>query len=223
MDPIAHRGCAGQYPENTLRAIRESAPHVEYIELDVRRCGSGELVVFHDARLDEKTDVTGPVGEMSWPDLRDLTVMGTEERIPLLREALGAFPDDMGVELDVKTGDAATESVEIAREVGVEALVLSGERSTVSAAAEALDVPVGYIIDRDRLDVDVQFASETGCGFVYVTYEICADLALIEWIHGAGLNVNAGVIREADEADRYVDNLREAGVDYLSVDRWDFV
>ncbi|MFB6136703.1 MAG: glycerophosphodiester phosphodiesterase [Halobacteriaceae archaeon] len=222
MELIAHRGCAGQFPENTVRAIRGSAPRVSHVELDVRRCGSGELVAFHDADLDGKTSATGAVAETDWSALRALTVGDSGEPIPLLSEALEAFPDGVGVELDLKADGAAAEAVGLATDAGVESLVLSGDRAVVSAAVDAVDAPVGYIVDAASLDAELETALEAGCAFVYVTYELCDDRALVERIHDAGLAVNAGSIREAAAADRYVDRLREAGVDYLSVDRCDW-
>jgi len=50
---IAHRGWSGRYPENTLAAIRGAiAWGVDMVEIDVQATGDGELVVFHDYRLD---------------------------------------------------------------------------------------------------------------------------------------------------------------------------
>jgi len=50
MQVIGHRGCADVYPENTVRAVTRAANFLDAVEVDVRRCGSGELVVFHDER-----------------------------------------------------------------------------------------------------------------------------------------------------------------------------
>lgn len=60
---IAHRGGAGYAPENTLAAF-EHAQQLGFreVELDVRLSRDGELVLFHDERLDAKTPLAGPVG-----------------------------------------------------------------------------------------------------------------------------------------------------------------
>ena len=63
---IGHRGAAGHEPENTLRSIRRALElGADGIEIDVRLAG-GELVVFHDARLERTTDGRGylPAGEL---------------------------------------------------------------------------------------------------------------------------------------------------------------
>ena len=49
---IGHRGFAGKYNHNSkegiLKAIEEK---VDMIEFDIRICGSGELILYHDGRL----------------------------------------------------------------------------------------------------------------------------------------------------------------------------
>ena len=55
-DRIAHRGFADDYPENTPLAFRKASERADAVEMDVQRCGSSELVVFHDAYLDRLTN-----------------------------------------------------------------------------------------------------------------------------------------------------------------------
>ena len=52
MRLIAHRGFAGVNPENTLQAVEAAAGVADAIEVDVRRCESGDLVVIHDETVD---------------------------------------------------------------------------------------------------------------------------------------------------------------------------
>ena len=52
---IAHRGASAHAPENTLVAFRHALElGAQEVELDVRLSSDGEIVVFHDDRLDEK-------------------------------------------------------------------------------------------------------------------------------------------------------------------------
>jgi glycerophosphoryl diester phosphodiesterase len=85
----AHRGAVNEKtPENTLpafkRAIRLGA---EVIELDVRRCKSGEIVVIHDKRVDRTTDGKGKVTQLTLTELHGLNA-GHGARIPTLDEVL---------------------------------------------------------------------------------------------------------------------------------------
>ena len=49
---IGHRGASGYVTENTLESIQKALDlNVDGIEIDVQRCASGEIVVFHDKKL----------------------------------------------------------------------------------------------------------------------------------------------------------------------------
>jgi glycerophosphoryl diester phosphodiesterase len=73
-DVIAHRGASRAARENTVEAFRQAVEMgAEGIELDVRRCATGELVVHHDACLgDGRPLVATPRDELPGhvPDLR---------------------------------------------------------------------------------------------------------------------------------------------------------
>jgi glycerophosphoryl diester phosphodiesterase len=82
---IGHRGARGHEPENTLRSIRHALElGVHGIEIDVWFV-DGELVVFHDAKLERTTNGHGYLMKKSFAQLRALDA-GKGERIPTLRE-----------------------------------------------------------------------------------------------------------------------------------------
>ena len=70
---IAHRGASGHKPENTLSAFSKALEiGVDAIELDVRVCGTGELVIMHDATLERTTNGNGIVADTTLEELRKL-------------------------------------------------------------------------------------------------------------------------------------------------------
>ena len=72
---IAHRGGAGQWPENTLFAFQNAIESgADALEFDVHATRDGELVVIHDATVDRTTDGSGRVDEMTWAALRELEI-----------------------------------------------------------------------------------------------------------------------------------------------------
>ncbi len=82
---IGHRGAAGHEPENTLRSIRRALElGADGVEIDVRYV-DGELIVFHDARLERTTNGRGFVARKRFAELRALDA-GKGEQIPTLRE-----------------------------------------------------------------------------------------------------------------------------------------
>ena len=59
---IAHRGASAHAPENTLPAFEVArALGAPEVELDVQLTRDGVVMLFHDAGLDEKTNLTGAV------------------------------------------------------------------------------------------------------------------------------------------------------------------
>ena len=62
---FAHRGGAGEAPENTLEAFEIAVTlGYTYIETDAHVTRDGVLVAFHDERLDRVTDRTGAIAEL---------------------------------------------------------------------------------------------------------------------------------------------------------------
>ena len=63
-----------------------------YIETDVQVTADGVLIVFHDDTLDRVTDRIGRIAEMTWADVSQARVAGTEP-IPRFDELLAAWPE----------------------------------------------------------------------------------------------------------------------------------
>ena len=105
----AHRGGARLWPENSLRAFRESlALGVDLLELDVHLTADGRVVVVHDAMLERTTDGSGAIGERTAADLARVRLRGpdgvlTDERLPTFDEVLGVVaPSRAGLLVEVK-------------------------------------------------------------------------------------------------------------------------
>ena len=98
---LGHRGASADAPENTLKAFRLArAQGADGVELDVMRCATGEVVVFHDDDLSRLGGGTArdQVRAMPWDALRERSVGG--EPIPLLGEVLEeTAPMKVNVEL----------------------------------------------------------------------------------------------------------------------------
>lgn len=92
---IGHRGWPARYPENTLRGFLAAAAVADAVELDVRRCSDGRLVVSHDAVMGGFV-----VCETPWATLSELDV-GDGHHPALLDEVLAALTDTP-IQLEVK-------------------------------------------------------------------------------------------------------------------------
>jgi glycerophosphoryl diester phosphodiesterase len=89
--PIAHRGLHARgegRPENSLAAFAHACALGFPAELDVRLTRDREVVVFHDRLLRRLTGAAGRLEERDAAELRTLRLLGTGERVPMLREVL---------------------------------------------------------------------------------------------------------------------------------------
>ncbi len=104
---IAHRGCAGEAPENTIvafeRALEQGAA---VLESDVHASRDGVPILIHDATVDRVTEASGRVADLTADELRRFDAgyrfspdggrshpyRGRGVRIPSLEEAFAKFP-----------------------------------------------------------------------------------------------------------------------------------
>jgi len=104
---IAHRGGAGDHPENTMPAFAAAVSRgYRYIETDVHVTADGALIAFHDDRLDRVTDRRGHISDLTWSEVSEARV-GGQAPIPRFAELLTSFPD-VRINIDPKS-DAAVE------------------------------------------------------------------------------------------------------------------
>ena len=90
---FAHRGGAGEFPENTWRAFEHAVKlGYPYLETDVHATADGVLVAFHDRTLGRVTDVPGRISRLPYRDVAAARIGGTDP-IPVLVDLLAAWPD----------------------------------------------------------------------------------------------------------------------------------
>ncbi len=83
---IGHRGWPARFPDNTLSGFLAASSVADGIELDVRRCGDGRLVVSHDPSIAGHI-----VHETPWAILAEAD-LGDGHHPALLDEVLAAIP-----------------------------------------------------------------------------------------------------------------------------------
>ncbi|MCC6898879.1 MAG: glycerophosphodiester phosphodiesterase [Polyangiaceae bacterium] len=242
---FAHRGGAALWPENTLVALRGAIElGVTHLETDVHLTRDGELVVFHDARLERTTDGYGPIRDFTLSELQELDAgfrfspdgktrpwRGKGLRIPRLSEA---FELDPRVKLNVEMKQSGVglpralwELIEqrslhdrilvAAAELGLGREFRKLARGRVATSASALEV------------AELWAAGRVGVGrWVPVDYdalqvppsqyglEVVTE-QFVELAHARGLHVHVWTIDDPNEMRR----LRALGVDGLMSDRPD--
>src|SRR5262245_20979348 len=103
---MAHRGASGQAPENTRLALQRAIEDgFEWAEVDLQLTRDGKHVLYHDGKLDGKTDGAGRVADYSLADLKKLDagswfapryagerLLSLQEAFEIAREVLRRIP-----------------------------------------------------------------------------------------------------------------------------------
>ena len=84
-----------------LQAFREAGYGAE---LDVQLSKDGQVVVFHDDTLDRVCSVHGRVDAFTYEELRQMSLCGTEQHIPLFSRVLEVFGGRGPLIVELKTG-----------------------------------------------------------------------------------------------------------------------
>jgi glycerophosphoryl diester phosphodiesterase len=229
MEILAHRGASADAPENTLAAFREAmAQGADGVELDVRLCASGEVVVCHDPTLERLAGVPWEVRYTSWWKLRRADV-GTRlgfapEAIPQLGDVLALLPSRILVNVELKCetaddGELVARTLEVIRSAEAEERVLVSSFNPlclIRVAALAPWVRRGYLIDPDKpFLVHGALVPPWVSNFSVHPHHTEATAARVRRWKDGGYRVAVWTVDDPHEARR----LEALGVDYLITNR----
>jgi glycerophosphoryl diester phosphodiesterase len=221
---FAHRGGAGDWPENTMPAFEHAVQlGYRYVETDVHVTADGVLVAFHDESLDRVTDRSGLIRELPWAEVSAARVDGREP-IPLLEDLLGTWPR-LRVNIDPKHDTAVdplieaigrTDSVRrvcigsfsdrrlerVRRALGPQLCTSLGPKGTAKLKAASFGAPLKLPAPCAQVPVRARGVTVTDDRFVRTA-------------HRLGLQVHVWTIDDPAEMHRLLD----LGVDGIMTDR----
>ena len=210
---IAHRGFSARHPENTLPAIRGALDlGVDFIEIDVHETRDGQLVVFHDYRLNRICGVRGRVRHRTVAELQSLN-----PNIPTLEETLLTCRGKARVLVEIKRADprkvaALIERLALEREVIV--FSLSARRMRILTAANPRLVCFGLIAHNPRSKIRNLRFPVAGLA---LSRRLVTSRRVVERIHQRGWKLFVWTVNRATEMQR----LADWGVDGLITDHPD--
>jgi len=143
---IAHRGGAAEWPAETIFAFRKAIERgVDVLEFDVRRTADNEIVLMHNAKVDETTDGSGYVADKTLKELKKLNagaqwplLHSHDFKIPTLSEVFALFDDypDLRLNIEIKDRDLwmanAVGQMIVQRGIENNVLVASGWDSVIT-------------------------------------------------------------------------------------------
>jgi glycerophosphoryl diester phosphodiesterase len=194
MRLVAHRGFDAQYSANTVAAIESAIPRADMVELDIRRCASGELVVAHNALVDISIDGVDRVDELTAPELAALDAHDGEG-IQTLDTVLDEIPADVGVNLELKDAEITEQALAIAESVPHEIIISSFDPDALRGVhPEAnTNVELAYVLGATPGD-DLSVAMDLDCAFVHPNAWLCLLTGVVADAHDAGLGINAWTV-----------------------------
>ena len=222
---FAHRGGAGDWPENTMPAFEHAIGlGYRYLETDVHATADGVLLAFHDDRLDRVTDRTGEIAALPYSVVAEALVDGREP-IPLLEDLLGTFPDAR-VNIDPKHDDSVEPLIEVLERTRAVDRVCIGSFSDARLRTLRARLGPGLCtsmgpkeVARLRLDAisGRVHPSPTGCVQVPESFRgvTVTNAAVVRAAHRAGLQVHVWTVDDPAAMTRLLD----LGVDGLMTDR----
>lgn len=194
MKRITHRGFADEYPENTLSAARQVATQADMIELDLRRCRSGEIAVIHDSFVDAVTETRGSVEDLSATALSRLNVCNSGQGVPTLRRVLDVVPPKIGLTLELKEAGIAADVIKTLRGINNGVVIASNDVGILHETRTAdPTTPVALVFATDPQQ-HLSVARELGCSHIQPYWSICIATDLVEQAHKAGIIVYAWTI-----------------------------
>lgn len=101
--PIAHRGLwKEKIIENSIPAYQNAVDNGYAIEVDLYSSTDGELFCFHDQTLDRMTGQSGNIFDKTAEQIKSLSLLGSQERIPTFDELLKTVDGKVPLLIELK-------------------------------------------------------------------------------------------------------------------------
>lgn len=226
---FGHRGASAYAPMNTIPAFVLAAEQgADGVELDVQRTKDGHLVIVHDFEVDDTTDGSGTVQEMTLAEIKaldagswfDAKFAGT--RIPTLGEVFEAVGQRLYINVEIKSVTEETDGLEalVAKEITrhnmQDRVIVSSFNPYALRRFRAIlpDVPIGFLYVTGFMENLWSMMDDVSHEARH-PYELMIDEAFMQWAKAKGYRVNTWTVNDLDRAKE----LRQLGVDMVITDK----
>jgi glycerophosphoryl diester phosphodiesterase len=230
---FAHRGFTASAPENSLAAFRAALElGVDGIELDVRTCKTGEVVVFHDSTLARLTNGKGFIKGKSLAELKSLRLNNHKRdlflQIPTFEEVIELVIGRAILNVEIKTKGLPKDHIEnkvvaILRQYGIEyQTIISSFNPIVIRRLRKIDdqLITGFLIEKNfRVrHSEIPMTKFSGAKAIHIEKSM-AKKSIIKKIQEFGYYCVVWTVNEPQEMQRLI-NL---GVNAIITDKPDLL
>lgn len=217
---IGHRGAMGHETENTLASIQKAMDlGVDMIEIDVFRIDSGEVVLFHDERLERLSNAGGKIEEYNIFDLKKVLLDGNHG-IPMLQEALRLIDNKVALNIELKGANTADRVNFIVsyyvREKGwaLDRFLISSFNWDELREIRRLnpDIPIAILTEEDPIEA-IPIAKELDAVAINPDFNLLTNENVAQ-IKKEGFKINTWTVNESSD----IEMMKELGVDGIITD-----
>ena len=217
---IGHRGAKGYVAENTIPSVNYAIDlGANGVEIDVFRCKSGEIVVFHDNNLSKILDVNLCIEDL---DLKKIKSFRIENKyfIPTLEEILSLQIGDLILNIELKGKGTAIPTIELLQRYFKKNL-LKKKNILVSSfdwdellvlRSKSQKIPIGVLIDGNPL-IALNFAKEVEAMSINSDYKYL-NKKNVDLVNAKGYKLFPYTVNNEDEMKKLI----SIGVDGIITD-----
>ena len=224
---ISHRGANRFAPQNTVPAFRKSLEiGVDGFETDVHLSSDGRVVVCHNYTIDETSNGSGNICDMTFERLREfdfgsyfnVSFEGTQ--IPSLEEFLDCcVGDDIKVmNIEIKSPksaekDIADKTISVVKNAGLfDKLLISSFDPEILVRCKEVDkncktgllyCPRNALCYTKMLFGYVDYLKELGCDYAHPYYPL-VNSNYVKKLHENGIGVNPWTVNDPDTARKLI-------------------
>ena len=204
---IGHRGAKGYVAENTYESISKAIElGVDGIEIDVFKCASGELVLFHDKNLKELTGESGLIENLTTEQLEQFLILG-KYKIPTLTDVLKRIEKPLFVNIELKGLNTAQATSKIITDLSkstswsLENFIVSSFNWDELEQFRSIDknTPVGVLVSKSMsINEAIEFGKKINAQAIHPNFKLLNDKA-VKKIKNNGFKIYTWTVNNEDD------------------------
>ena len=204
---IGHRGAKGYVAENTYESISKAIElGVDGIEIDIFKCASGELVLFHDKNLQELTGESGLIENLTIKELENFLVLG-KYKIPTLKNVLTRIEKPLFVNIELKGLNTAQATSKIIVDIStstswsLEHFIVSSFNWDELELFRSIDknTPVGVLVSKSMsINEAIEFGKKINAQAIHPNFKLLNDKT-VKKIKNNGFKIYTWTVNNEDD------------------------